>query len=166
MALALLAHWALLAGAGLHQRHAAAGAAAPGQAVQAVLTVALLPDAASQSSIALPVPPLASSRRDQAAVPQEPEPAVHPPVIAEGLASGSLLLLPGVATGNPVVHFQVDADGAVESVALQDHDYSDAEASLVLAALRLVRFHPARRQGVAVPGELVMVVMVASEIGM
>lgn len=165
LAVALLLHAGVLA-AVLAPHYARVGPAAGEAAAPSVLTVRLLPAAMQAPAPAqiADAPPRASRQVAAAVAPAEPA-AMQEPSVAAGMEGGNVLLVAELAAGNLAPRFWIGADGTVERVELGTHRYSDEDAERVLAALQRVRFHPARRHGLAVPAELTLDVLVLGGYG-
>jgi TonB family protein len=173
----VLAHLALLLGA---SRHGSIPQALPQRAPVAML-VALLPEPAAAraepanaAAAVLPQPAApslpADSARDRAPAPaagpsSAPEQAENPPpffqlhelssppTVASGLARGEFLELPGTSGGYVTVRFWINALGEVVRAQIVNVDENEDDEETLLAALRQVRFLPARVGQTAVSSE-------------
>jgi TonB family protein len=194
LALTVLAHLALLLGAG---RHGSTPPALPQRAPVAMM-VALLPEPAaartepdSAAAAVLPLPAAPSLPADSAPDPAPapdpdsaaPSPSApqqagnppqffprhelnSPPTVASGLARGEFLELPGTSGGYVTVRFWINALGEVVRAQIVNVDENEDDEETLLAALRQVRFMPARIGQTAVPGELQMELRVVHSAGL
>jgi len=182
----VLAHLFFLLGVGQHR----SVAKTPPAPAAATLTVSLLPEPAvaaiapitvAEPVLSLPAepfPPAAPERepapelpavQEQAETPphffQLPE-LTSPPTVAEGLVRGEYLVLPGTSGGYISVRFWINALGEVVRAQLVGVDGNEDEEEKLLAALRQVRFLPARVGHLAVHSELQMELRVARNAGL
>ncbi|KQV54360.1 MULTISPECIES: energy transducer TonB [unclassified Duganella] len=182
LALTVLVHLALLLGV---RQHGSAPKALP-QPAPVVLTVALLPEpaAAPAEPATLPEPvlpppaalsPAPHSTPEPPAVPEQSETPpqffqLHelttPPAVADGLTRGELLELPGTKGGYITVRFWINALGEVVRAKIVGVDGNEDDEEKLLAALRQVRFLPARIGHAAVPSELEMELRVVRAAGL
>lgn len=182
LALTVLAHLALLLGVG---KHGNAARALPPPA-PAALMVTLLPEPvaapaeparmpeAAQPLAAAPVPVPVSAPEPPAVVEQDHTPPqffqlhvlTSPPTVADGLARGELLELPGTSGGYITARFWINALGEVVRVQVVDVDGNEDDEEKLLAALRHVRFLPARIGQLAVHSELQMELRVVRSAGL
>lgn len=193
LALTVLAHLALLLGAG---RHGSIPPALPQRAPVAMMVAllpepaaaraepdgaaaaAVLPQPAAQSLPADPAPAPDSAPDPTAESPSAPEQAENsprffqlyelssPPTVASGLARGEFLELPGTSGGYVTVRFWINALGEVVRAQIVNVDENEDDEETLLAALRQVRFLPARIGQTAVPGELQMELRVVHSAGL
>lgn len=190
LALTVLAHLALLLGAG---KHRSIPQALP-QRTPVALMVALLPEPvpapgepAGATESALPQPAALSLSDDPAPEPA-PDPVAEAPAVAEpaenrsqffqlhelsspprvasGLARGEFLELPGTTGGYVTVHFWINALGEVVRAQIVGVEDNEDDQDKLLAVLRQVRFMPARIGQAAVHSELQMELRVVHSAGL
>ncbi|KRC03487.1 hypothetical protein ASE26_01215 [Duganella sp. Root198D2] len=89
-----------------------------------------------------------------------------PPAVADGLTRGELLELPGTKGGYITVRFWINALGEVVRAKIVGVDGNEDDEEKLLAALRQVRFLPARIGHAAVPSELEMELRVVRAAGL
>lgn len=184
LALTVLAHLLLLLGAG-RQGNAPQALSQP---APSALMVSLLPEpaAAPAESPAVIKPvlpqPVAPSPQSEPAVSSEPQAApeqdeippqffplqelTSPPKVTHGLARGTWLELPGTSGGYLTVRFWINALGEVVRAQVVEVDGNEDDEEKLLAALRQVRFLPARVGHAAVNSELQMELRVVGEAGL
>lgn len=192
LTLTVLAHLALLLGAG---RPASLPQTLP-QRAPVALMVALLPEStggptetAGTAEALLPQPPApslpadsvpdpappADSAPEAPAVPEQaetrpqfflPHELSSPPQVASGLARGEFLELPGTSGGYVTVRFWINALGEVVRVEVVGVEDNEDDEEKLLAALRQVRFLPARIGQTAVHSELQMELRVVHSAGL
>ncbi|MGW8393792.1 hypothetical protein [Pseudoduganella sp. HUAS MS19] len=182
--LTVLAHLAFLFGA----RGDGSASRPQPQPPRAALMVALLPaPAAASIQAATPVTPVNAPApgRPQPAVPAAlPEPPVEaehdqappqffplhdltsPPTVAGGLTRGELLELPDTSGGYITAHFWINALGEVVRAQVVGADGNEDEEEKLLAALRHVRFLPARIGHMAVHSQLQLELRVVRNAGL
>ena len=181
MTLTVLAHLVFLIGAGKHGSVTKALA----QPAPVALTVSLLPEPAAapvppaRTAPPVPAPPAAPAPTPTPAPePAEPEQAetpsrffqlselTSPPTVAEGLARGEYLVLPDTSGGFISVRFWINALGEVVRAQVVGVDGNEDDEEKLLAALRQVRFLPARVGHLAVHSEMEMELRVVRNAGL
>lgn len=180
LALTVLAHLLLLLGVG---KHGSVATVLP-RSEPVALMVSLVPEPAAPATAAepvLPLPALPSAEREPDAA---PEPSIapgqagapeqffplqeltSPPEVAGGLARDQSLELPGTTGGYITVRFWINALGEVVRVQIVGVDENEDDEEILLAALRQVRFLPARIGRKAVASELQMELRVVRNAGL
>ena len=180
LALTVLAHLLLLLGMG---KHGSVATVLP-RSEPVALMVSLVPEPAAPATAAepvLPLPALPSAEREPDAA---PEPSIapaqagapeqffplqeltSPPEVAGGLARDQSLELPGTTGGYITVRFWINALGEVVRVQIVGVDENEDDEEILLAALRQVRFLPARIGRKAVASELQMELRVVRNAGL
>ena len=181
MALTVLAHLAFLLGAGKH----GGAVKAPPQPAPAALMVSLLPaPAVAPSKPLTPVKaaePVVARAAAPAPAPEPPmvaeqeQPPPHffrlheltsPPTVADGLTRGELLELPSTSGGYITARFWINALGEVVRAQVVDVDGNEDDEEKLRAALRHVRFLPARIGQLAVHSEMQMELRVVRNAGL
>jgi len=186
LTLTVLAHLILLIGVG---KQGSVPKPLP-QPAPAALMVTLLPAPMAAPAIppdvTEPVVPLPAAPAPAPLA--EPLPAPEPPVVTEqaepvpqffqlheltspakvasGLARGQWLELPGTSGGYVTVRFWINALGEVVRAQVVEVDGNEDDEEKLLAALRQVRFLPARVGHDAVPSELQMELRVVRSAGL
>ncbi|SFG28903.1 hypothetical protein SAMN05518865_110146 [Duganella sp. CF458] len=181
LALTVLAHLAFLLGAG---QHGGAVKALPPPAPVALM-VSLLPQPAvapskplapvkaAEPAVVLAAAPAPAPEPPMVAEQDQPPPQffplhelTSPPTVADGLARGELLELPGTSGGYITARFWINALGEVVRAQVVEVDGNEDEEEKLLAALRHVRFLPARIGQMAVHSELQMELRVVRNAGL
>lgn len=180
LALTVLAHLVLLLGVG---RHGSVATVQPRPAPVALM-VSLVPEPAAPANSAepvLPLPALPSPDREAVAAPEpsnEPGQAgtpeqffplqelTSPPEVAGGLARDQSLELAGTTGGYITVRFWINALGEVVRAQVVAVDDNEDDEEILLAALRQVRFLPARIGRKAVSSEMQMELRVVRNAGL
>jgi len=190
LALAVLAHLALLLGAGRHG--SMPRPKAPPQPAPVTLMVALLPDppqpVTGGGCVAELVQPRPVAPIEVAAIGPAPDPApeapavpeptetppqffplpelTSPPQVTSGLTRGDWLELPGTSGGYITVRFWINALGEVVRAQVVEVDGNSDDEEKLLPALRQIRFLPARIGHLAVASELKMELRVVRNAGL
>lgn len=181
LALTVLAHLAFLLGAGKH----GGAVKAPPQPAPAALMVSLLPAPAVAPSkpltpvkaaepvVARAVAPAPAPEPPMVAEQEQPPPhffplheLTSPPTVADGLTRGELLELPSTSGGYITARFWINALGEVVRAQVVDVDGNEDDEEKLLAALRHVRFLPARIGQLAVHSEMQMELRVVRNAGL